>query len=262
MSTETPEVKPLSEIIPKEYHDRPYLKDLLVKPQALETFAEVFKKLDGAETLIGKRTGIPAADAKPEEWDQFFNKLRPEKADDYEFPTKEGQAADPEFVKVLRDSLHEGGVAKGQAKKFLEKFSAAVDARNAAQVAEQTRVDKEFDTLVQSTFGKDNEKILARVKTTLDENVPAALKPHLAKLDNPSLAIIAGVVNAVLTKYVPEDKLNGAPAGGGGDGKDAREEGRKLMASPEYKDAFHPQHEATVAKIRAIYAELGKAPKK
>lgn len=248
----------LKEVVPAEYHDRAYLKELLGKPQTPETFAEVFKKLDGAETLVGKKTGVPGADAKPEEVEKFYSSLRPEKDLDYEVKTKEG--ADEEFIKVLRSAFHTAGLSKHQAAKFQEKFHSFLEAREQKALAEQKKLDVEFETLSKATFGGEHEKVFEAVKVALDENVPDTLKAQLPKLGNTELMIVAGVVHSILKKYVSEDKLNGK-SDTSVNVPNLREEGRKLMASEEYKNVLHPKHEETKKKVQEIYAQIGKAGK-
>ena len=104
------------EFIPQELHDRPYLKDYLDKPWGKEVGAEFFKKLDGAESLIGKRPSIPdAKTAKPEELEKFFEQYRPEKPEDYELPVEKDVKLDDTFAKAVRSAFHEGRISKVQA---------------------------------------------------------------------------------------------------------------------------------------------------
>ncbi len=256
MTVENPPTeKPFKEFIPTEFHDRPYLKDFLDKNDTPETRIALFNKLDGAEKLIGKKTvgGIPAADAKPEEVEAFYKSLGAAKPEDYEF--KLGEKSDEEFNKELRAAAHNAGLSKTQMAKFIDKIAPGVAARQAAAVAAQTKLNTEFDALVAKTFGADNAKIVARVKEALTEHTPAELKPFADKLDNNALAILTGVVNAIILKYTPEDDLKSKD---GGDNKGAdkaalQEEARKLQASEAWKNWQHPDHAKTQARVKEIY---------
>ena len=53
----------LETIIPAEFKDQAYLKDLKGLPIGPDAYTALFKKLDGAEKLIGKKTAIPEATA-------------------------------------------------------------------------------------------------------------------------------------------------------------------------------------------------------
>lgn len=258
MPNDAPPAPPLmKEVIPAEFHDRPYLKDWLDKPSSPELMADVFKKLDGAEKLIGKKTvgGVPGLDAKPEEIEAFYHGLRPAKPEDYEF--KLGEKPDEDFVKELRAAAHGAGLDKRQMSKFIDALAPGFAARQKAQDEAQSARDKEFEGIVATTFGKDNEKVVARVGEAIKDHTPEPLRPHIDKLDNNALAILTGIINAVLVKYVPEDELK-SKGGGGGAGETDRAtlqtEARKLMALPAYKDFQNPDHEKTTKRVAEIYA--------
>lgn len=235
--------------------DRGWAKDYADKPLDKDTATALLKKLDGAESLIGRKIGIPSDDAKPEEIEKFYSTLRAQKPEDYEFQL--GEKPDENFVKEMRAAAHKAGLSKKQMAEFVGGLAPGFQARQAAVAAEQAKLDKEFEQLAATTFGADKEKIIERVKAALDEHAPAAVKAHIGRLDNPTLALVAGVVNAIMVKYIPEDKLNGGK-GAVGDTTDIREQGRKLMASPEYKDPFHPKHAEVKAKVDALYASMKK----
>lgn len=255
--TDPPTPGLLKEVIPAEFHDRAYLKDWLDKPQGADSFAEVFKKLDNAQTLIGKKTGIPEGDDDTE-WENFHAKLRPEKSDAYEIKTAEGETVDEEFAKTLRESFHAAGLSTRSAKILQDKMLGQITAKQAAAKVAQEQADAEFDTLAKAALGPDNAKVLERAKAALVEHAPDALKDHLGKLDDKGLVILAGVVDSMLKKYASEDDLNKGPGASDSAGTDLREEGRKLMASPEYRDQFHANHEAAKKRVVEIYATLAK----
>lgn len=249
-----PTDKLLKEIIPPDLHDKPYMKDFLDKPQNAETLASVFKKLDGAESLIGRKIGIPAADAKPEEVEKFYGSLRPGKPEEYEF--KLGETADKDFEAALRASFHSAGVSKHQATKFLESLMPVFQEREKKVKEAQAKADGEFDELVKKSLGPDNAKVIDRAKWAIDEHVPAALKAAANKLSNENLAIVAGVVDAILVKYAPEDVLTkGGETRPAGDDRDAlMKEALKLQGSDAWKNFRHPDHESTVKRVTEIFA--------
>jgi hypothetical protein len=122
----------------------------------------------------------------------------------------------------------------------------------------QAKSDEEFNNLVAGVFGKDNEKVLSRAKETIKEHAPKELLPHAEKLDNNSLAILAGVINGILAKYAPEDDLKRGGAGGtgaGGDTKDALvKELHALYGSDAWKDFQHADHEKAKTRVNEILA--------
>lgn len=263
----------LAEVIPKELHEKPYLKDFLTMEQTPESFAKVFGKLDGAETLIGKRTtGIPAADAKDDEVEGFFAKMRPAKPEDYEILVKDPKKADPKFLQGLREAFHAAGADKRQVAKFMARMNTTLGEYEAEAVKQATAhsekqkaSDAEFTKLVEETFGEKSKETLARSRAVLKEVCPPNLAAHIEKLDNPSLAIVNGIIAGLLKRFGAEDKFNPhgeGQAGGGDDLVKLQEEGRKLLASPEYRDEFHTGHEAAKKRVGEIYAILGAAKEK
>lgn len=254
----TPPAPPLLKtIIPAEMHERGWAKDWLEKPFTPETSVELFKKLDGAETLIGRKIGIPDDKAKPEEVDKFYSALRPAKAEDYEI--KLGEKPDEDFAKALREASHHAGMSKAQVARQLEKLVPVIAAKQKAAAAAQAKFEQDFDGLVAQAFAKEGEapKVLARVGGALKEFTPEAYKPFVEGLDNKAMAVLTGVINAIMLKYVPEDQLNNPPPGGGNTGNDKaalQEEARKLMAEPGYRDFQHKDHERLNKRIKEIYA--------
>lgn len=257
--TPPPDVKPFKEFVPAEYHDRGYLKDILDKPQGAETTAEFFKRFDSAQKLIGQRpAGIPGDDAKAEEVEAFLSKMRPGKAEDYDFKALGEGTKDPRLLEVLRDAFHHAGNSKAQVNRFLEKFVPIFSEREKAIATKQKELDDAFDGLVKQAFGADNAKVLERVNGALAEFTPEPLKPYLGKVTNENLAIMAGVIDAVLKKYGAEDKITPPGGGGaaGGDEAGLRAELSATIALPEYRDEFSPKHGAARAKAQELAQKI------
>lgn len=247
-----------STVIPEEYRDKPYLKDFLSKPVGPDTYKELFKKVDGLETVVGKKSiGIPAADADPKEVEAFYSKLRPETPDAYDFPV--GKDADPVFLKAIKETFHAAGVSKGQSLKVVEGLKKAIDAQTAGAAAAQKAHNDEFDAMTAKAFGPESATVMANAKAMLAENAPDSVKPFIADLDNKSLAVMAGVLDSLKKRYGIEDSVSdGEGSGNAVDAAALKAEGLKLLASPEYKDFTNPKSEEVRARVKAIYAQLGK----
>lgn len=251
-----PAPAPLKEFVPAELHDRGYLKDLLDRPWDKETAGLVFKKLDGAESLIGKKMLIPGADAKPEDWDGFLEKLRPGKPEEYEIAVND--KADKDFVGALRAAAHAGGFSKMQFDRFIGKLAPFLAEREAALSADRKKQDADFDKLVADTFSDKGKEKLERARSILKEHTPPNLLGFVDRLDNNGLAILAGFVDNFATKYMSEDDLRGTGKGVGSGGTDPealRTEAKTLMASAEYKDVTHAKHEEVVRRVQELYEQ-------
>lgn len=259
-TTTPPPPQTLATLIPEEFRDKPYLTDLKDLPAGPDGYKALFKKLDGAQALIGKKTGIPAADAPAEEWDKFHETLRPTKADEYEV-----KASDEESAKAIKGIFHEAGLTKAQAAKLASKFDAWVEEKSKPQREEAAKLDAEFDTLTKQAFGPENIKVLERSKQLLTELTPDTMKPFLNRLPNEALVVLAGVMESVRAKYIKEDGISGkggTATTGATDVVTLREEAQKLQGSDAWKNPFDKGHERTKARVAEIYATIAQLTKK
>lgn len=239
--------------IPEAYREKTYLRDA-------KSAEDVFKMLDNAQTLIGKQgKRVPADDAPIEEWNKFFNEAgRPETADKYEFKRADGVQVDPEVEKAVKGIFHEAGLSAKQAQAIQSKYD---ELMGKLQQDAQTKFEAEFDTLAKEMFGDKVDDELKASQELLAQLVPEPAKKFLGTLSNEAAIVLASVMREVRSKYVGEDKtrLNGGGGAGAGDLKDEaaiRKKGAELMATPEYRDPFHPQHEARKKEVADLYAKL------
>lgn len=253
----------LAEVIPEDLRSREYMKPFLELEQGPEAFSQVFKKLDGAESLLGKRPAIPAKDAKPEELEKFFSQWTPEKAEEYEIPLTEGAPKPNEdYLKAVRNAFHAGKLSKNQAQTVLKVMNEFGLTQQKAQQSVVAKKNLEFDTLAKTMLGEKNKEVMERVRKALNEFAPSAAKANLDKITDDNLVVMAAVIDGVMKKYVPEDQLKGmgkassGSIGSGAGAKEKRAEAMKLMESKAYTSWQDPEHEATVAKVKAIYQEL------
>lgn len=258
---QTPEPVLGKALIPQDLHERGWAKPYLDKQWNNETAAEFFKKHDNAEALLGKKGGIPAHDASPEEWDGLFGKLRAEKPEDYEVGI--GDPKDEKLLSALRASFHGAGIHKGQAAKFQALLKPFFDEQTKAGVDAQAALDAEFETITKATFGDETKSAAAieSAKATLKQYAPANLVAHIDKLDNNSLALLIGSIAAIKAKYAPGEDSNNGSGPTGGDAENLRAEARKLIASKEFLDPMHLDNEKVRAKVEELYKKIGAASK-
>lgn len=245
-------------LIPEEFKDRPYLKDISGMEVNDKSYEELFKKLDGAQKLIGRKA-MPDATSTPEEWQEYYTKVRPETADLYELNVPEGETANEEVVKGVKDIFHKAGLTKEQASTVHDEFNTLMKKQAEVFNAKGVEQDKAFEELTKNTFGEEAEAKMATAKTMLTELAPENVKPFIAKLDNSSLVVLAGILNSVHDKYGVEGKKlggDGTPTGGS-TVPELISKGQELMLTKEYTDGFHPQHDARVAEVNALYKRIG-----
>jgi|TARA_R100001530_G_scaffold29113_1_gene22999 hypothetical protein len=251
-TTAEPSVETGDFAIPEAYKDKPYLKDVT-------SLDDVFKKLDGAQGLIGKNK-INFPDENTTDEDRLaFNIAAgmPEKAEDYTFDIPEGQERNEQFESRVKELFHESELSDKAATKLQVGFDALMKEMAASQGEVQ---DAAFAELSTKILGERVDEVLASGKTLLAENTPEGMEEAVQNLSNESLVIMGAVLDKIKSKYIDEDSINDNNLRkGGADGVDAlREKGRALMKDPARADAFHPKHKEVNEKITEIYAEIGK----
>jgi len=250
---ETPERVDLSTLdfqdyIPEEHKGKDYLKPV-------KSFDDLFNQFDNIQKLIGKRN-LPADDATPEQWDEYFSKLpgRPEKPEDYAFEHPEDHPKNEEFDTAVKQLMHQIGLSKQQASILQKGFDGLINQQMQAQATAKKEQDQAFEKLADNLFGDKKDTILSEVKALIDVHAPDDLKPHLGRLDNESLMLLAGVLNSVRNKYIKEDSIHQGPNDSVSmSEQERREEGRKLMLSDAYRDSMHPDHDNVVHKVNILY---------
>jgi len=260
-TTPTPGAAPITPAagafsIPKDYAEKPYLK-------GIDSADKVFKLLDDAQGLIGKRpAGIPQDTAPKEEWDKFYAaKGRPEKPEDYEIKVPDALKphANPEFEKEMRTGLFEAGLSKKEAGIVVEKYHAALTKLAEAQAKKDADMNTEFDVLVSKQFG-DADKTAKAVETTkamVAKFASPEMAAHLKTMDNKSLLMLTTVLDKVRAEFIDDDQLPGGGSGMGGLSVDQRrEEAKKIMATPEYTNQMHPGHAAAAQRVKDLYSDI------
>lgn len=252
------------EFVPQDLLEKPYLKDLLDKPWDKTSAAELFKKLDGAESLIGKRPAIPdPKTAKPEELEAFFERFAEEKAEGYEIPLEKDSKVSPDFVKAVQTAFKAGKISKVQANGFLKVINEFGVGQQKAQAALEAKAAQEFDTLAKTMLGAENKPTMERVKKLIAEYAPSVAKASIAKLDDNNLLIMAAVIDSIHKKYASEDdlkKLNGGGSGGNkGTVEEKREKARELQTEIAKMKPMDPNIEKKQAEVNALFKEIAEA---
>ena len=246
-------------LIPAEYKDKPYMKDVTDVPS-------LFKKLDGSQELIGKRpAGIPEENAPADEWNKFYSAAgRPVEAKDYVFK----EVKPPEGVEIKRseelegkvkDLFHKAGISAKAASFIQEGYEALVMDQLKGKVDVNQQQNLDFDNLSKQTFKENAEAVMSSAKKLIEDNKPEGFDPYIASLPNEALIVMAGVLNNIRKKYISEDTPpGGSPTGDAQTEKDLRTEARELMATKEYSDPMHPNHDAQKQKVKDLYDRVSK----
>ncbi len=247
--------------VPSEYAEKGYTKDL-------KTYDDVWKKLDGAESLLGKpkEGGVPVEGADDAAWETFYKSAgRPETAADYKF-NREGlnedfisKTTNDEMDNLTKDLFLKAGLSQKQVGILQPEFEKMAEEMHFKQQEQVLAQDKLFDELAQKTFGEREDAVMATAKQLLNDHAPEGFSDFINDLPNESLVVMAGVLDSIKTKYISEDSIK-LPSGnlGGGSEQALREEARKLMSSDDYRNSFAPNHDNVVKEVADIYEKIGK----
>ncbi len=243
-------VPPPAFVLPDAYKDKPYLK-------GIDSQDKLFKMLDGAQELIGKKgPAIPKDDAPQAEKDAYYESIgRPKTPGEYALDGAD--KADPKFLPKVQAALHKAGLSQSQAKSVWADVNVAlsefVTDKNLADAKQNT----DFDKLAADTFGVDRDKVLARSKDLLNQFVSPAMKNHVATLPNESLVVLADVLRSIDKKYISPD---GAPSKGpdatGMTPADISLKARSLMSEQSKFNPMSPEFNSLQKQIDDLYNSL------
>jgi hypothetical protein len=120
--------------------------------------------------------------------------------------------------------------------------------------------NKEFMENMEKHFGTEKDKALAVAETMLRQFVPKGMEDYVKSLDDSSMLVLSAVLNNVHKSGRVEDKIlkdvdnvpDETP-------ESLRETAKKLMMSTEFRDQFHPNHDATKKRVRELYQKIAGA---
>lgn len=239
--------------IPDAYKDKPYLKDV-------KSLDDVYKKLDGAESVMGRQVKFPTDQSTDEERIAFYKSAgMPEKSEDYVFEKFGEQERDIDVDNKFKAIFHKHGLS-GKAATGMQKDVELL----VAETMEAKKVidDKTFNELTSKVLGEKADDILASGKKLIEENIPEELSEHFKGLSNGALVILTSVLDSVKKKYISEDTITEGDSVPGVSGEAAlREKALELMNHPAYKNAMHKDYDKINAEIKEIYKQVGKITK-
>lgn len=235
-------------VVPDAYKEKPYLK-------GVDSLDKVFSMLDGAQTLIGKKS-IPGADAKPEDWEAFYDaKGRPKTAAEYKIEGAE--KSDPRFLSSVQKALHKIGATPSEANLLWKEVSTELEAIAKEKGLADQQADVDFEALASKTFGINKDAVLSTSKVLLDKFAPSEMKPLIANLPNEQLILLAGVLDNINKTYIKQDGAPaGQPAATGRTPGELQEQARQLMLKPEFSNPFLPGHDSVKKQVEQLYQSM------
>jgi len=237
--------------------------------EAIKDLPALAKSYIHAQRLVGMdKIPLPAKDATPEAWNEFYSKLgKPEAPDKYELPEvkyPEWYPKDEKLTEEFRGKAHELHLLPGQVKGLFEWFSVKqVGMLEAAKELADQDADKHHDTVLQEIkqeWGKDADTRLKRVQALVGLVGGKDLAEYLAmNQGGRRLGDHPGLIRFLdkLAADYPEHKLVMGDVGGAGLGGKAAalREIARINADtkhPAWNDG--PGHKEAVAEMTRLSA--------
>jgi len=239
-----------SSMVPAEIQTEPYFANFKGK-----TVGDVMKSAVEAQKLIGGSVRIPAADAKDEDWNAYYGKLRPESPERYTAKFKdEGLAqTNEEFLKSITRGMWDAGLHQRQVEKI-------IGAYEDAYVAEQTNIKNQIE------FGVIEGTNILKEKYKGDFEQAAIMANRAAKrfggdafvqlIKDYHLSADPTFFNTFynIAQAIHEDTWAGGETPKFLTREEASRQTSSILADREhpYHKTSHPQHAAAVAQMDAL----------
>ena len=249
--------------VPEAYAGKPWV-------EKIKSSDDLWKTLDNAQGLLGRRPNIPGQDASEEDWNRFYTALgRPESPDKYDLKDIDGlpEGADLKPFKAKAAALaHQIGLTPKQAEKLWQGYLAeemkSTSEIRAKAAEEKKRLDDEFDALAKEHFGDGFDSASKATQDAVSRLVPEKLRGAYADIaENPkALTALVALVNGMngemeklRKEYGAEGKLPGSGDTVGSKSIDeVRKELAALRTSPEARDFLNPKNKETIKRIEQL----------
>lgn len=245
--------------VPEAYREKPYMK-------GIDSMDKLWSQFDNAQSLIGKKTiGVPTQESTIEEWENFYNKMgRPEAPDKYEikpYELPEEIKRTDEDLALMRNIFHKAGLTNKQAQQILDETDKAMAEyfnKNKEDMSKMVEArNNEFMQKLEKHFGAEKEQAIAVTETMLKKYTPKGMEDIVRGLDDKTMLALSAVLNNVHKASKSEDTFDkGGESVPTQTREGMREEAKRLMMSPEWRDQFHPLHESTKKKVNDLYTKI------
>ena len=249
----------------KEYLDKPYMK-------AIDSPERLFKEMDNAQNLIGKKLNVPGPEATDKEQEEYLDLIRPKDKNVYQL----SDAHLPENLKGfhpdgfedrIKDLFQKAALTPKQAtilsegydKIMLDFNGQAISHYAELQKAQQIN-DADYNALADKTWGTEREAVQNTARALLQEFTPEEFKKGLDDLSNENLVIMASVLKGISDKYISQDDLNILRHSGMNTQTvdTLKSEAQQKMAELMNLNPHDPKYEAKQREVNELYKRIGK----
>lgn len=173
--------------VPDEYKEQGWAKNI-------SSYEDLWKMNANAQSLIGKKTiGIPTNSSTDEEWNDYYSKVRPEKAE-------YGLAEWDEDNQAVSDIFHKYGLAEKQAQGISNELKALQDKYTGVLYSQEN-----YDEEMANRFGKEAGEKTKSITDFIKSEANDVDKNLLEQLPNNVLGIVYGLIDKVRTRYAVKD---------------------------------------------------------
>lgn len=214
------------------------------------------------EKMVGTdKIPMPKPDWKPEQWNEFHAKLRPEKPDAYEVKLPDGAAIKlaEDKVKAVQQLMWDNGFTKAQAEKLVGWYVGDMDSAVKADAQAKATAKQNGEMALKQKWGDKFDANLDVAKSVLrrfgNDQLVAKLEASGLASD-PELVEFYHTIGAAMLDDSATGKGDNAFVSGPAA---AQAEIRKMEADPEFQKAFwntqHVGHKEAVRRRDALYAQ-------
>jgi hypothetical protein len=261
-------------LIPAEYRDKPYLKDI-------DSPDKLFKQFDNAQQLIGRKNAtVPAQDAAETDWEKYYETTRPENADAYQFADPEldaddkqildylNQTKNEDFEKEVKGLMFKHGMTKKQAESFAKDYTKALVTKSRdtlkAQIDSAKLLNQDFTERAKKNWGADTDKVLNRGKEYIGKYASPETKQLLNHMDNAGLIVLTEVIEGMHRDYVKGDSLTPSKDTSAGTSESIRKQAYALQSElmKNGSQQFDPNYDDKRKRVTELYAQADSLKRK
>lgn len=188
-----PPSEPQGYKVPDAFKEKPWT-------QKIKSEEDLWKQLDNAQELIGRKRAVPDFEkATPEEIEEFLSTTRPADKSAYKFND------DAPFAEPVADIFMEAGITPYQGNKIIEKYQAL----EAAKLEEMTSADG-FKDVMTAKFGEKYDGVVSSVVKEHKTHLSPESQALFDKLPNDVLGAVYELTANMQKAYGAQE--SGAPA--------------------------------------------------
>lgn len=177
-------------VLPDEHKDKPWAEK--VKSQD-----DLYKQIENLTALAGKKNAYPEDGASTEDLDTFFEGLRPENAESYDFGEDH---PNPEFAAKVGDIFFDAGISEHQANKIIPAYNALEQA-----ALEDFTSEEGFNKQMTDSFGEKFDAVVVSVVNEHKKHMSEEDQALMEGIPNQYLGMVYRLTNAMVKSYGAEE---------------------------------------------------------